>query len=55
MLAHELKRVADSSWTTRDISLNSLQEALVEFIAALPVYRTYLGTGHDGDGGAAES
>jgi (1->4)-alpha-D-glucan 1-alpha-D-glucosylmutase len=40
MLAHELKRVADSSWTTRDISLNSLQEALVEFIAALPVYRT---------------
>ena len=47
MLAHELKRVADSSWATRDISLNSLQEALVEFIAALPVYRTYLGTGHD--------
>ena len=47
MLAHELKRVADASWATRDISLNSLQEALVEFIAALPVYRTYLGTGHD--------
>jgi (1->4)-alpha-D-glucan 1-alpha-D-glucosylmutase len=49
MLAHELKRVADSSWTTRDISLNSLQEALMEFIAALPVYRTYLGIGHDSD------
>ena len=47
MLAHELKRVADASWTTRDISLNSLQEALVEFVAAIPVYRTYLGTGHD--------
>jgi malto-oligosyltrehalose synthase len=47
MLAHELKRVADGSWTTRDIALNSLQEALVEFIAALPVYRTYLGTGPD--------
>ena len=47
MLAHELKRVADASWTTRDIALNSLQEALVEFVAALPVYRTYLGTGHD--------
>lgn len=44
MLAHEMKRVADASWTTRDISLNSLQEALVEFVAALPVYRTYLGT-----------
>jgi (1->4)-alpha-D-glucan 1-alpha-D-glucosylmutase len=49
MLAHELKRVADASWTTRDIALNSLHEALVEFIAALPVYRTYLGTGHDRD------
>ena len=47
ILAHELKRVADSSWTTRDISLHSLHEALVEFIAAIPVYRTYLGTGQD--------
>jgi (1->4)-alpha-D-glucan 1-alpha-D-glucosylmutase len=49
ILAHELKRVADASWTTRDIALNSLHEALVEFIAALPVYRTYLGTGDDRD------
>jgi malto-oligosyltrehalose synthase len=49
ILAHELKRVADASWTTRDISLNALHEALVEFIAALPVYRTYLGAGHDRD------
>jgi (1->4)-alpha-D-glucan 1-alpha-D-glucosylmutase len=47
ILAHELKRVADSSWTTRDISLNALHEALVAFIAAMPVYRTYLGTGQD--------
>ena len=46
MLAHELKRVADASWTTRDISLNALHEALVEFISALPVYRTYLRTGN---------
>jgi malto-oligosyltrehalose synthase len=45
ILAHELKRVADASWTTRDISLNALHEALVEFIAALPVYRTYLTSG----------
>ena len=51
MLAHELKRVADASWTTRDISLNSLHEALVEFIAAMPVYRTYLGTGQDREEG----
>jgi (1->4)-alpha-D-glucan 1-alpha-D-glucosylmutase len=49
ILAHELKRVADASWTTRDISLNALHEALVEFVAALPVYRTYLGTSHDRD------
>jgi malto-oligosyltrehalose synthase len=49
ILAHELKRVADASWTTRDISLNSLHEAVVEFIAAMPVYRTYLGTGEDRD------
>jgi (1->4)-alpha-D-glucan 1-alpha-D-glucosylmutase len=49
ILAHELKRVADASWTTRDIALNSLHEALVEFIAAMPVYRTYLGTGNDRD------
>jgi malto-oligosyltrehalose synthase len=47
ILAHELKRVADSSWTTRDISLHSLHEALVEFVAAMPVYRTYLGMGQD--------
>jgi malto-oligosyltrehalose synthase len=47
ILAHELKRVADASWTTRDISLHSLHEALIEFIAAMPVYRTYLGMGQD--------
>jgi malto-oligosyltrehalose synthase len=47
ILAHELKRVADASWTTRDIALNSLHEALVAFIAAMPVYRTYLGMGQD--------
>jgi (1->4)-alpha-D-glucan 1-alpha-D-glucosylmutase len=45
ILAHALKRVADSSWATRDISLNALSRALVEFIASLPVYRTYLGNG----------
>jgi malto-oligosyltrehalose synthase len=43
MLAHELKRLADASWTTRDITLHALHEALVEFFAELPVYRTYLG------------
>jgi len=43
LLAHALKRVADASWTTRDITLNALSTALVEFVACLPVYRTYLG------------
>jgi (1->4)-alpha-D-glucan 1-alpha-D-glucosylmutase len=43
LLAHALKRVADASWTTRDITLNALSAALVEFVARLPVYRTYLG------------
>ena len=47
LLAHALKRVADGSWTTRDITLNALSEALVEFVACLPVYRTYLGAGED--------
>jgi (1->4)-alpha-D-glucan 1-alpha-D-glucosylmutase len=45
ILAHALKRVADASWATRDISLNALSAALVEFVASLPVYRTYLGNG----------
>jgi (1->4)-alpha-D-glucan 1-alpha-D-glucosylmutase len=47
LLAHAIKRVADASWTTRDITLNALSTALVEFIACLPVYRTYLGAGED--------
>jgi (1->4)-alpha-D-glucan 1-alpha-D-glucosylmutase len=42
LLAHAIKRVADASWTTRDITLNAISTALVEFIACLPVYRTYL-------------
>src|SRR5262245_52321760 len=47
LLVHALKRAADASWTTRDITMNALSTALVEFIACLPVYRTYLG--HDGE------
>ena len=41
LLVHSLKRLADSAWTTRDITLNSLKATLVEFIASLSVYRTY--------------
>jgi (1->4)-alpha-D-glucan 1-alpha-D-glucosylmutase len=47
LLAHALKRVADASWTTRDITLNALSAALVEFIACMPVYRTYVGSGSE--------
>jgi len=47
LLAHALKRVADASWTTRDITLNALSAALVEFIASMPVYRTYVGNGSE--------
>jgi len=47
LLSHALKRVAEASWTTRDITLNALSATLVEFIACLPVYRTYVGTGSD--------
>jgi (1->4)-alpha-D-glucan 1-alpha-D-glucosylmutase len=42
LLSHAIKRVADASWTTRDITLNAISTALVQFIACLPVYRTYL-------------
>ena len=45
ILVHELKRLADASWTTRDISLHALEEALSGFMASLPIYRTYLGDG----------
>jgi len=51
ILVHELKRLADASWTTRDISLHALDEALSAFMASLPIYRTYL---NDGQGRAFE-
>jgi (1->4)-alpha-D-glucan 1-alpha-D-glucosylmutase len=47
LLSHALKRVAEASWTTRDITLNAISATLVEFIACLPVYRTYVGTGSE--------
>ena len=47
LLTHALKRVADASWMTRDITLNALTTALVELIARLQVYRTYIGGGSD--------
>jgi isoamylase len=42
MLARELERIAVKSRRWRDFTLTSLGRALVETIAAFPVYRTYL-------------
>jgi len=42
MLAHALNRISERHRRSRDFTLSSLRQALVEFIASLPVYRTYL-------------
>src|SRR5690606_25670512 len=41
-LVSDLKRLADLDWSTRDYTLIALRRALVEIIARLPVYRTYI-------------
>lgn len=50
MLTHELDRISDQDWRTRDFTRTSLREALKEVIALFPVYRTYI----DADGARAE-
>ncbi len=42
VLVSDLKRIADLDWTTRDFTMLALRRALVEIIARLPVYRTYI-------------
>ena len=42
VLAHELHRLAQQSWRTRDFTLTGLREALGDVIACFPVYRTYI-------------
>ncbi|BDG09438.1 malto-oligosyltrehalose synthase [Anaeromyxobacter paludicola] len=42
MLAHRLNRISESDRRTRDFTLNDLTRALVEYVAAFPVYRTYV-------------
>jgi (1->4)-alpha-D-glucan 1-alpha-D-glucosylmutase len=42
VLAHALKRMAESDRHSRDFTLNALRRALVEVIAVFPVYRTYV-------------
>ncbi len=50
VLAHELHRLAQQSWRTRDFTLTGLREALGDVIACFPVYRTYI----TADGARAE-
>ncbi|MFO0985519.1 MAG: malto-oligosyltrehalose synthase [Planctomycetota bacterium] len=44
-LGHQLDRISETDRASRDFTLRSLTDALVEIIACFPVYRTYL----DGD------
>jgi len=41
-LAHQLSRICERNRLYRDFTLNSLRDVLREFIACLPVYRTYI-------------
>ncbi|MGH6943010.1 MAG: malto-oligosyltrehalose synthase, partial [Geminicoccaceae bacterium] len=42
VLADELYRLAQESWSTRDYTLSGLRAALAEVIVRFPVYRTYI-------------
>ena len=42
VLAHQLYRLAQQSWSTRDYTVSGLREALAEVIVRFPVYRTYV-------------
>lgn len=44
-LAGKLDRISEHNRRTRDFTMQSLQEALAEFIAAFPVYRSYIQPG----------
>jgi (1->4)-alpha-D-glucan 1-alpha-D-glucosylmutase len=43
-LGHYLNEISEGNRRTRDFTLNSFRRALVEVIAAFPVYRTYTNT-----------
>jgi (1->4)-alpha-D-glucan 1-alpha-D-glucosylmutase len=42
VLAHMLNRISESNRRSRDFTLNSLRDALVEVVACFPIYRTYV-------------
>jgi (1->4)-alpha-D-glucan 1-alpha-D-glucosylmutase len=49
-LAYELDRISEADYHTRDFTYEALRQALAEFVALFPRYRTYLPE----DGGEAE-
>ncbi|WP_262296481.1 malto-oligosyltrehalose synthase [Microvirga sesbaniae] len=51
VLVSDIKAIADADRRTRDYTAFSLRRALIEIIAAFPVYRSYL---RDGDPAAAD-
>lgn len=42
VLANRLDRLSETNRHTRDYTLHTLREAIMEFVACLPVYRTYI-------------
>jgi (1->4)-alpha-D-glucan 1-alpha-D-glucosylmutase len=42
MLGHRFNRLSEADRRTRDFTLNALTQALVEYAARLPIYRTYV-------------
>ncbi len=50
VLAHDLDRISEQDWATRDFTETTLREALKEVVACFPVYRSYV----DADGSSVE-
>jgi (1->4)-alpha-D-glucan 1-alpha-D-glucosylmutase len=42
VLAHTIDRIGESNRRSRDFTLNSLRDMLVEVVACFPIYRTYV-------------
>jgi (1->4)-alpha-D-glucan 1-alpha-D-glucosylmutase len=42
VLGHRLNRLSEGNRRTRDFTLNALTQALTEYVARLPIYRTYV-------------
>ncbi len=42
VLTHMLDRIAENNRRSRDFTLDALREAITEFVACFPVYRTYV-------------